>query len=73
MNGNGQHRPAPSPSHKEMKKTVGKHEFTAGFYPGFASSIKVNGESWNTEEGTVDFDEFLDKASLAILNHNAAG
>ena len=45
MNGNGQHRPAPSPSHKEMKKTVGKHEFTAGFYPGFASSITVNGES----------------------------
>lgn len=45
MNGNGQHRPAPSPSHKEMKKTVGNHEVSVGFYPGFASSITVNGES----------------------------
>lgn len=44
MNGNG-HRPDPSPSHKEVKKAVGNHEFTAGFYPGFASSIKVNGVS----------------------------
>ena len=44
MNGNG-HRPDPSPSHKKVKKAVGKHEFTAGFYPGFASSIAVNGVS----------------------------
>lgn len=44
MNGN-QHRPDPSPPHKVMKKRVGGHEFTAGFYPGFARSIQVNGES----------------------------
>ena len=44
MNGNG-HRPDPSPAHREVKKAVGSHEFTAGFYPGFASSIKVNGVS----------------------------
>jgi hypothetical protein len=38
-------RPEPSPSHKKVKKSVGGHEFTAGFYPGFARTVTVNGES----------------------------
>lgn len=56
MIGNG-HRPDPSPPHKVMKKSMGQHEFTAGFYPGFASSIKVNGESVyeQTEHGPHPF------------------
>lgn len=44
MNGNG-HRPDPSNPHKVVTKSVGKHEFTAGLYPGFASAVKVNGVS----------------------------
>lgn len=42
MNGT-ESRPDPSPPHKVVKKGVGDHEFTAGFYPGFARSITVNG------------------------------
>ena len=44
MNGND-HRPEPSDPHKVVKKDVGGHEFTAAFYPGFARSITVNGDS----------------------------
>lgn len=44
MNGSQKSR-EPSPPHKVVKKDVGGHEFTAGFYPGFARSIQVNGES----------------------------
>jgi hypothetical protein len=38
-------RPEPSPTYLVMKKEVDGHEFTAGFYPGFARSIDVNGVS----------------------------
>ncbi len=34
----------PSPDRHVAKKSIGRHEFTAGFYPGFARSILVNGE-----------------------------
>jgi hypothetical protein len=44
MNGNG-HRPEPSNPHKVVKKPVGGREFTAGFYPGFARVIRVDGET----------------------------
>lgn len=43
MNGNGQ-RPPPSPPHKVVTRPVGGRPFTAGFYPGFAREIRVNGE-----------------------------
>jgi hypothetical protein len=45
MNGTGSPPLDPSPPYKVMTKEVGEHEFTAGFYPGFASSITVNGVS----------------------------
>ncbi|HEX8905675.1 MAG TPA: hypothetical protein VF771_12565 [Longimicrobiaceae bacterium] len=43
-------RPDPSPSHKVVKKNVGRHEFTAGFYPGFARTITVNGDDVYDQE-----------------------
>jgi hypothetical protein len=45
MSADQSHRPEPSQSHKKVTKNVGGHEFTAGFYPGFARSVVVNGES----------------------------
>src|SRR5687768_18410802 len=45
MSADQSRRPEPSPSHKKVKKNVGGHEFEAGFYPGFARSVVVNGES----------------------------
>jgi hypothetical protein len=35
----------PSPPHKVITKEVDGQQFTAGFYPGFARSITVNGVS----------------------------
>jgi hypothetical protein len=35
----------PSPPHKVVTKDVDGQQFTAGFYPGFARSITVNGVS----------------------------
>jgi len=35
-----------------VRKTLGEHEFTAAFYPGFARSIRVNDES--VYDQTVD-------------------
>ena len=43
-------RPAPSPSNKRVTKNVGGQEFTAGFYPGFARRIEVNGEEVYDQE-----------------------
>jgi hypothetical protein len=34
----------PSPTHMVVKKNVNGHEVSAGFYPGFARSIAVDGE-----------------------------
>ena len=45
MSADQSRRPEPSPSHKKVNKNVGGHEFTAGFYPGFARSVTVNGET----------------------------
>jgi hypothetical protein len=42
---NGDTRPEPSPSRKQVTKEVGGTEFTAAFYPGFAREIAVNGET----------------------------
>src|SRR5687768_2440024 len=44
MSADQSRRPEPSPSHKKVKKNVGGHEFEAGFYPGFARTVTVNGE-----------------------------
>jgi hypothetical protein len=49
MNGDNP-RPEPSQSHKKVKKNVGGHEFAAGFYPGFARRIEVNGEQVYDQE-----------------------
>jgi hypothetical protein len=40
----------PSPDRHVAKKNFGRHEFTAGFYPGFARSILVNGEEVYDQE-----------------------
>lgn len=39
---NTHNRPNPSPSHRVERKKCGQHDYEVGFYPGFASSIKVN-------------------------------
>ena len=42
MNGNT-HRPAPSDPHKEVSAEIDGQRVTAGFYPGFARAITLNG------------------------------
>ena len=48
MNGD-KPRPEPSPSTRQVKKTVGGHDVTATFYPGFARSITVNDDPVYTQ------------------------
>jgi hypothetical protein len=38
------HRPHPSHPHRMAIGKAGEHEYQVGFYPGFASRIRVNGE-----------------------------
>lgn len=70
MNGNG-HRPEPSPSHRKVNKSVGKHEFTAAFYPGFASSITVNGESLYNQKADGPYPFVLPSGSEKPMSTSA--
>lgn len=52
-------RPDPSDPHKVVTQDVDGHKFTAGFYPGFASSIAVNGVSLYNQKGEGGIHPFV--------------